>query len=90
MPMKRHSRHVVRLTHSAAKQLTKIDTAYRGRIEGALQELSHDPYYGKPLSGELKGYFSVRVWPYRIIYTIVQQELVVEVIAIAHRQGAYR
>lgn len=77
------------LKKSAEKDLARLDSRFRGRIIMSLVALRGDPYLGKPLLGELKGFFSLRVWPYRIIYTIVKNQLVVYVIAISHRQGAY-
>lgn len=80
----------VKLTRAAEKQLEKIDNRYRQKVEAALEFLGGDPYQGKKLSGEYKGYYSVRIWPYRVIYTIKQKELWVIVVRIAHRQGVYR
>jgi mRNA-degrading endonuclease RelE of RelBE toxin-antitoxin system len=41
------------------------------------------------LGGKLKGCYSLRAWPYRIIYQIIKKSLYVAVIRILHRQGAY-
>lgn len=74
----------------AAKNLQKIDSRYKQRILDALVYLQTDPSIGKSLQGSLKGFFSLRVWPYRIIYTIHQRELIVLVVDIDHHQGVYK
>jgi mRNA-degrading endonuclease RelE of RelBE toxin-antitoxin system len=52
--------------------------------------LAENPLSGKPLQAEYEGLYSLRVWPYRIIYKILKQKLIIEVIEIKHRQGAYK
>ena len=71
------------------KDLEKIELAYRDRIIAALMALASDPYAGKKLGGEHKGEWSCRGWPYRIIYRINKNELIVLVVRIGHRQGVY-
>lgn len=56
----------------------------------ALQGLRADPFYGKKLHGDWLGHYTVRVWPYRIVYTIEKAVVTVSVVAIAHRKDAYR
>jgi len=51
-------------------------------------ELRYNPYLGKSLLGILKGYYSLRVWPYRILYTIKDRTVIV--INIDHRQNIYQ
>jgi len=53
-------------------------------------ELRTDPLLGKPLTGEFKGQYSVRAWPYRVIYQILKQEKIILITTIQHRQGAYK
>jgi mRNA-degrading endonuclease RelE of RelBE toxin-antitoxin system len=53
-------------------------------------KLRSEAYLGKPLLGDLEGYFSLRVWPYRIIYKVYEKKLIVYVIEITHRQEAYK
>ena len=38
------------------------------KVRAALTEILDDPNCGKPLQGELKGFWSLRVGRYRIIY----------------------
>jgi mRNA interferase RelE/StbE len=59
-------------------------------VARVLVSLKENPFSGKKLAGEFEDFYSVRVWPYRVIYTIVKKELVVLVVDIAHRKEAYR
>jgi mRNA interferase RelE/StbE len=77
------------LPKKVQKDLDRIDNRYKQRIHVALISLSSDPFLGKKLGGERKEERSYEVWPYRIIYKILQNELVILVIRIKHRQGAY-
>lgn len=82
--------HQVILRKKVKKNLKKIDKRYRERILVALVELGKNLYLGKPLGGDLEGKFSLRVWPYRIIYEIYRKKLIIYIISIAHRQGVYK
>jgi mRNA-degrading endonuclease RelE of RelBE toxin-antitoxin system len=45
---------------------------------------------GSPLSGPYEGYYGARRGSYRILYRIVEDQVVVEVIKVDHRRDAYR
>lgn len=77
------------LPKKVQKDLAKVDERYKQRIHVALVSLSVDPFLGKKLEGERKEERSYVVWPYRIVYKIIKNELVVLIIRIKHRQGAY-
>ena len=74
----------------AQKNFKKIDKRYKKRIMQTIFALANDPYSGKQLEGSLKDFYSVRVWPYRIVYKIYQQDLVILIVGIDHRQGIYK
>lgn len=80
----------VLLTNRAEKSLGKIPDVYQGRIIIVLKKLKSNPYFGKKLEGRYKDNYSLRVWPYRIIYQIRKKELIIEVIEITQREGAYK
>ena len=52
--------------------------------------LSGNPYYGKPLKGNKKGCYSLRVGEYRIIYEVYPSKKIVYIIRIGHRKDIYR
>lgn len=76
--------------NTAVKSIDKLSTKDKHKVSVILETLKIDPFSGKKLAGEFKDLYSIRAWPYRIIYTIIKKELVVLVIDVAHRQGAYR
>jgi mRNA interferase RelE/StbE len=57
----------------------------RKAIEARLTRAPQD--YGKPLRGTLRGYWSLRVGDYRVIYRI--EPPLVKVLQIVHRRDAY-
>ncbi len=81
--------YVVRLKPSAAKQLQKLPEDIKLNIQSALEGLKENPLQGKPLQGPLHGFYSLRVWPYRIIYEIVHKTITVTVVAIGQRKDVY-
>lgn len=74
----------------AKKQLQKLQKKEQKRITQAIDGIGMDPYTGKQLQGYLKGLWSVRVWPYRIIYSIEKRVITVTVVAIGHRKDVYK
>jgi len=77
------------IERKAKKQLKQIPQKYQKKIKQTLMFLTVDPFAGKKLGGERKGEYSLRVWPYRIIYSIEKKKVTVYVLAIGHRQGIY-
>ena len=82
--------YTVILDKHVKQQMKKIDSRYKARIYLQIKELEHDANLGKPLSGKFQGLRSIRVWPYRIIYEVYEQKLIILIVEIAHRQGVYK
>lgn len=80
----------VRIEKGARKELDKIPLQYQKKVLVALPIIASDPFIGKKLSGKLNGLYSYQVWPYRIIYKIYKNILLVIIIHIGHRQSAYK
>ena len=78
------------IAKDAQKQYKRLPKSEQTKIKKKLASLSEDPRAGKKLAGELKGRRALRVWPYRIIYSINKDENRVEITEIFHRQGAYK
>lgn len=74
----------------ARKQILKLPKNYQIKIYNAIFSLADDPFQGKKLEGELKGQYSIRIWPYRIIYQIYKKELIIIIIDMGYRQGVYK
>lgn len=84
--------HEVVFAGSARRDLRGIPTRIvPAIIEFAFGELARKPrVVGKPLQRELEGLWGARRGPYRIIYDIIEERLVVIVIHVDHRADAYR
>ncbi len=78
------------VTKQARKESEKLSMNDRRRIADAISSLQHEPFRGKRLLGELAGKWSLRVWPYRIIYTIEKGVVTVTVLRVGHRKDVYR
>jgi addiction module RelE/StbE family toxin len=81
--------HYVTLSNQAKKDLDKLEKRNRARVQDAFLVLQHKPYIGKKLNGKLNDTYSLRVWPYRLLYQIYD-ESVIHVVHIQHRQNAYK
>ncbi|RPI16392.1 MAG: type II toxin-antitoxin system RelE/ParE family toxin [Ignavibacteriae bacterium] len=76
---------------AAEKQFRNIkkNKSLLRRIEKALKIISGNPYSGKFLTGDLKGYHSYRVGTHRIIYEIIHEQIVVLILKIDKRGAVY-
>lgn len=70
------------------KQLKKIPKVEQRKIMRKLEILAADPYSGKLLQGEYERFSSLQAWPYRIIYEVKKDSILVY--SIKHRQGVYK
>jgi mRNA interferase RelE/StbE len=75
----------------AAKELSALPATVAQRVDAAILGLSSDPR--PPGAKKLKGglqLWRVRVGDYRIVYSIDDDQSVVDVIGVPHRSKAYR
>lgn len=70
------------------KQLKKLPVSEKKKVIRKLELLAMDPLTDRSLKGELGGLYSLRAWPYRIIYEIKKDEIIIY--SVAHRQGVYK
>jgi len=78
------------LSKSAQREYERLPKNIQVKLKKKLKTLEANPYQAKKLTGDFKGLFSLRAWPYRILYEINGSEQRVEVLKIAHRQGVYK
>ncbi|MGO4857067.1 type II toxin-antitoxin system RelE family toxin [Arthrobacter sp. 2MCAF14] len=86
-------RYEVRFSKSAKRALThdlpeKVAAAAFEFITGALSE--NPQRVGKQLHEPLFPLYSARRGDYRVIYRIVEDVVLIEIVSIAHRRDAYR
>jgi mRNA interferase RelE/StbE len=82
-------KYVIVLTKKAQKQLDKIPDAVATSTFEAITTLEQDPRPQgcKKLTGR-EGY-RIRVGNYRVIYSIIDDELIVSIITLGHRKDIY-
>jgi mRNA interferase RelE/StbE len=81
----------VRLKRSAEKQIKVLPRDIADRVAVAINGLAANPRPNgsKKLKG-LNSTYRIRVADYRIVYSIEDSELIIEVIKVAHRREVYR
>jgi mRNA interferase RelE/StbE len=84
--------YVVKLVDKAERQLAALPTAIQKRVARWLKLLSEDPH--RTPSRQLEGYPDLRrvhaSKDYVIVYSVLEAEVVVLVVRIAHRREVYR
>ncbi len=75
---------------SAAKELRKLPIAARKEVSGLIDSLARNPrpHGVKKMVGV--DAWRIRIGDYRVVYSITDQQLVVEVIKIGNRREVYR
>ncbi len=87
--MRRKFQYEVRVSVPAQKQFKMYSKAHKRAILEVLKELRDGPFFGKSLSRELSGRYTLRVEAYRIIYKVNLKDRVVKVLAFDHRGRVY-
>ncbi|MFC5338466.1 type II toxin-antitoxin system RelE family toxin [Leucobacter denitrificans] len=84
-------RYEITYARSALKTLRKIDRKTAQRILRAIDALASDPHpLGcKQLKGG-SGEMRIRIGDYRVVYDVIDAEVVVLVLRIGHRREVYR
>jgi len=71
------------------KDLRKIDRVWRSKILTSIKsKLIENSYSGKKLVGDLSPYYWLRIGDYRVLYEIIENEVVV-VVKVKHRKNVY-
>jgi len=79
----------VNIKPPAERFLRKLDKFFQKRLINKISELKINPFIGKPLVGNLSGFWRLRVDKYRILYKVEKQKLIVYVLDIGHRKNIY-
>jgi len=78
----------ITFTEEFEKQFKKIkDNTTKSKIKKQIQKITDHPEIGKPLRYNLKGERTLYIKPYRLIYTIKKDEIVL--LRFLHRQEVY-
>jgi mRNA interferase RelE/StbE len=84
----------IKVSSIAEKYFKKLDKKRKRNIKERLLALSRqqnplENIQVKPLTGELKGFYRLRIGDYRIIFALLEEEKVIAVVNIFPRGNAY-
>ena len=80
----------LQIKKTASKALAKISKNDRIRLIEAIDRLREEPNAGGVLKGEFAGLRRLRIGSYRIIFEVIDNQLVVLAIRIGHRRDVYQ
>ncbi len=75
-------------TQKFERDVRKIrDNSVKVRLRKQIEKIPVDPQLGKPLRYGLKGEWTIRIKPYRLIYTVQEDRLIL--LRFEHRKEVY-
>ena len=77
------------ITPEAERHYLKLPKIEQKKVKKKISQLETNQTAGKKLVGKFSELYSLRAWPYRIIYYINPSHNSIYIITIAHRQGVY-
>ena len=79
----------IEIKKSAAKEISKLPKESIKRIINKIQTLSDDPRPNgcKKLSGDEK--YRIRIGVYRVLYSIMDEKLIIYIVKVGHRKKIY-
>ena len=79
----------MKFTPETSRILSRFHPENKKLVKQALIELRENPYAGTDLQEELFGFKSFRLKRYRIIYSLNEEENIIQVFQIGHRKDVY-
>jgi len=77
----------IRFTPKFLKRIKALDKEAQVRVLHEIKILKTNPYTGKPLRGEWKGVYSLRIGNHRVLYQIKENYIVL--LVVGHRKRIY-
>jgi len=74
----------------AQKSLRRFPKNKQFQLIQKISLLKNNPLAGKKLKGEWQGFYSLRIWPYRLLYGLDLKNKFIKIHKIEHRQGVYK
>lgn len=75
-------------TDKFERDVRKIkDNSLKARLEKQIRKIAEDPEAGKPLRYGLRGEWTVRISPFRLIYAVQDDKLIL--LRFEHRKDVY-
>ena len=85
--------YAIEFLPSAKKELKKLDFVVQKQVKEKIVLLATEPdklkNNIKALKGEYSGKFRLRIGSYRVVFQIVEEQVVIIVIRIGHRKEVY-
>ncbi len=84
-------RYEVRIAKRVAKSLASLERRAQQRVRAAIELLADDPR--PPACVAMQGedsVYRVRVGDYRIVYEVLDEVLLIQVVRVGHRREVYR
>jgi mRNA interferase RelE/StbE len=88
-----NSSYKLSFSKESIKELNKMEKSKAAKIVKAIENLSNKPY-GHSQTKKMKGYegdfYRLRVGDYRIIYEVIENQLLIVIVRIGARGGIYK
>jgi mRNA-degrading endonuclease RelE of RelBE toxin-antitoxin system len=78
--------HQVKVKPVVKRELSSLPYRDKLRILAVLATLQSRPLAGKKLLGKFSALYTIKVWPYRIVYKILPEYSLVLVVRISNRK----
>lgn len=85
------ARYSLEISRTAEKQLRSLPSEAQQRLSRAMLALGTEPF--PPGSRGLAGHddvFRIRVGVYRVLYSVINTQLIVIILKVGHRKDVYR
>ena len=80
----------MRYTPETSRLISKLHPENKKIVRAALEDLRKNPYAGSDLQEELYGFKSFKQKRYRVIYSINEEENIIQIFHIGHRKDVYQ
>lgn len=80
--------YAISFVRSARKELEALPNPLLGRILNKIEGLAKNPAGYKKLKGS-RDLYRIRIGDYRVVYSIFDREVRIEIITVRHRSKAY-
>ena len=82
----------IRVLEEASRELARLDKPVGRRIAERINWLAAnlDSIRPEALTGDLIGFYKLRVGDYRVIYEVIRNEKIIVIHAVGHRREIYR
>ena len=79
----------VHLLPPAIEAIRHLPPALKRDMKQACRILADDPHAGEPLQRELRGLWKYRIRRFRVVYRLVANERIIQILAIGPRANIY-